>query len=209
MIIQQTRLKYINKSIGYGVFAKTLIPKGTIIRVEDSLDKIYTPAQVSQMNLQLQDIIDEYSYRNKDGNYLLCWDNGRMMNHSFRANCFLTPYHFEIATEDILPGQELTNDYGVFNVEEPMYGTIEGTRRRNVYPDDLLKYHKIWDEKIRKAFFKINEVEQPLSFLIDIETQRQIQMIINKVEPMKSVLEMYCPFINQRFYQKSQLKNGL
>ena len=92
------------------------------------------------------------------------------MNHSFNSNCLTTAYDFEIAIRDIQPDEQLTDDYGYLNIEVPFKPIDEGTRRRIVYPDDTLRYHKVWDKKIASAFPLIDQLDQPLSNVISKET---------------------------------------
>jgi hypothetical protein len=121
----------------------------------------------------------------------LCWDNGRFVNHSFNSNCFTTAYDFEIAIRDIYPGEQLTDDYGYLNIPEPFLGVDEGTKRKVVYPDDLLTYHKVWDKKILKVFNRIISNEQPLRALIQKELWNKIYLIIDGKEQMDSILKNY------------------
>ncbi|MEQ8926171.1 MAG: SET domain-containing protein [Fulvivirga sp.] len=112
MIHPKTELRFINDEIGYGVVATDFIPKGTITWVLDKFDREFTPDQMQSFEDTYKDILEVYSYRNGNGNYILCWDNGRFVNHSFNSNCFTTPYDFEIAIRDIQPGEQLTDDCG-------------------------------------------------------------------------------------------------
>ena len=76
-------------------------------------------------------IIKKYAYRNQDGKFVLCWDLGKYVNHSFHANCMGTAYEFEIAIRDINPGEQLTDDYGTLNIDEPFECiSEEGTERK-------------------------------------------------------------------------------
>ena len=84
-------------------------------------------------------------------------------------------YDFEIAIRDILPGEQLTDDYGYLNIKDPFTAVDEGTERKIVYPDDLVRYYKVWDEQILKVFGKINAYEQPLSVLIKDELWDKVQ----------------------------------
>ena len=145
MIHPKTELKFISNQIGYGVVATKFIPAGTITRALDDLDREFTPAKMKKMNSLYQNILETYCYRNNKGNFVLCWDYGRYVNHSFKSNCMSTAYDFEIAIRDIQPGEELTDDYGYLNVSEPFKGIDEGTRRKTVYPDDLLNHYQTWD----------------------------------------------------------------
>lgn len=191
MIHPNTKLKFISKDVGYGVVATAFLPAGTITWVLDKLDREFTPLQIQNMEPLYQEIIDTYTFRNNNGNLVLCWDNGRYVNHSFNSNCLTTAYDFEIAIRDIHVGEQLTDDYGYLNITSPFRGINEGTRRKVVYPNDLLKYYKVWDNKIKKIFPKINKVDQPLRQILDAKTWDRIEKIIHREEPLASILTNY------------------
>jgi hypothetical protein len=191
MIHPNTELQFISDEIGHGVVATSFIPAGTITWVLDDLDREFTPDQFTSMAPIYQGILDFYTFRNNKGNYVLCWDNGRYVNHSFNSNCLTTAYDFEIAIRDIQIGEQLTDDYGYLNIQSPFRGIDEGTRRKVVYPDDLPKYHKVWDKKLLKAFPKILDREQPLRTLInDTLWEKVTKVALGKV-PMDSIMENY------------------
>lgn len=191
MIHPNTKLKFISKDVGYGVVATAFLPAGTITWILDKLDREFTPLQIQDMEPLYQEIIDTYTFRNNNGNLVLCWDNGRYVNHSFNSNCLTTAYDFEIAIRDIHVGEQLTDDYGYLNITSPFRGINEGTRRKVVYPNDLLKYYKVWDNKIKKVFPKINKVDQPLRQILDAKTWDRIEKIIHREEPLASILTNY------------------
>jgi hypothetical protein len=189
MIHPHTQIGYISDEVGFGVIATQFIPAGTITWALDDLDQEFTPEQFEAMDSVYKNIIDIYCYRNKHGNFVLCWDNGRFVNHSFNANCLSTAYDFEIAIRDIQPGEQLTDDYGYLNITEPFRGIEENTERKIVYPDDLKNYHKEWDEKLLKVFDKIPHVKQDLKILINEETWKTVESIAQDEMEMKSILE--------------------
>lgn len=191
MIHPKTELKFISNEIGYGVVATEFIPAGTITWALDDLDREFTPAKFKKMNPLYQNILEMYCYRNNKGNFVLCWDYGRFVNHSFKSNCLSTAYDFEIAIRDIQPGEELTDDYGYLNVTEPFKGIDEGTRRKTVYPDDLLNHHHVWDKKLIKNFPKIIAVEQPLKTLLTPKLWSDINAIAQGEKEMKSIKEIH------------------
>jgi hypothetical protein len=167
MIHPHTELRFINDQIGFGVFATKLIPKGTITWVLDELDQKLDPEYVNSTSTFCQEVLKKYAYRTQDGLYILCWDLGRYVNHSFHANCMGTAYEFEIAIRDIRPGEELTDDYGTLNIEEPFACIPEkGTDRKIVFPDDLLYYHEEWDQQVLEATQYFDRVKQPLLSLV-------------------------------------------
>ena len=191
MIHPKTELRFISKEVGYGVFATDFIPAGTITWVVDKLDREFRPEEFFAMDLVYQNIIDTYTFRNNIENYVLCWDHGRFVNHSFNSNCLTTAYDFEIAIRDILPGEQLTDDYGYLNIKDPFTAEDEGTERKIVYPDDLVRYYKVWDAQILKVFGKINAYEQPLRVLIKDELWDKVQKIIAGKQQIDSILNNY------------------
>lgn len=191
MIHPKTEVKLISKEVGYGLVATEFIPAGTITWALDKLDKEFTPAQFEAMEPIYQDILETYTFRNNLGNRILCWDNGRFVNHSFNSNCLTTAYDFEIAIRDIHPGEQLTDDYGYLNITEPFEGVDEGTERKIVYPNDLVNYHKNWDEKLLAVFNKIPTLTQELKPLISKKVWEEIMLVSSGKKEMESILKNY------------------
>ncbi len=191
MMHPDTEIRFISEEIGYGVVAKKILPKGTITWVQDELDQIYTPNQVGKMKKSSQQIINKYTFRNNKGNFVLCWDLAKYVNHSFKSNCISTAYDFEIAVRDILPGEELTDDYGYLNITEAFEAKDEGTVRNTVYPDDLLYFHKEWDANLEDALAHFNKVKQPMKDLISAEIQNKLKSILEGNKKMDSILNLY------------------
>lgn len=199
MMHPHTEIRFISEAIGFGVVATKLIPKGTITWILDPLDQIFSPSEVAQMTIPYREIIDKYSFRDHKGNHVLCWDHSRYVNHSFRSNCLTTAYNFEIAIRDIHPGEELTDDYGYLNVSEPFEAFPEpGVKRKKVMPDDLLRYHRSWDQKLRGAFKHLPNVAQPLSAYMDAPLFKQSLEIGMGLRPMDSILNCYCNGVSVR-----------
>lgn len=192
MIHPHTELRYINDVIGYGVFATHFIPKGTIVWALDDLDQIFEETSVNALDPMRKGYVKKYSYRNQHGKYVLCWDIGRFVNHSFHPTCAATPYDIELASRDIFPGDELTDDYGTLNLDEPFHCLPEpGTDRTIVLPDDLLHYHAGWDQLAAEAFRSFPLVDQPLLHLIKPEHVEKVLAVANGTAQLDSVLSMY------------------
>lgn len=191
MIHPYTEIRFISPEKGYGVVAKQFIPKGTITWVQDKLDMVFDREKIEELGDSYAGIIDTYCFRDNQGNHILCWDNARFVNHSFNSNCLTTPYNFEIAIRDIQIGEELTDDYGYLNITEPFEGIQEDGFRHVVYPDDLTRYHKIWDEKIADAMQYIQDVQQPLLNFLNDTTQSKIKAILKGEIEMESILTCY------------------
>lgn len=199
MMHPHTELRYIDEKIGFGVFATQLIPKGTITWALDELDQTLEPEAVQTLDEDRKKLVLKYSYRNQDGKYILCWDNGRYVNHSFHANCIGTAYEIEIAVRDIQPGEQLTDDYGSLNVDEPFECFPEqGTDRTRVMPGDLLQYADQWDAQVLDAFRYYNDVEQPLAHLIRPEFQDKIEMAASEQRLVDSIRAIHYERVSKK-----------
>ncbi len=191
MIHPDTELRWISNEVGYGIVAKKFLPKGTITWVQDKLDREFTPETILNLDAVYKEVLGKYTFRNNKGNFVLCWDNARYTNHSFNSNCLTTAYDFEIAIRDIEAGEELTDDYGYLNLPMPFRAKPEGTRRKVVHADDVVRYHKIWDKKLLACFRDILNVNQALKPLVSDELWAKIHRIAHGEEEMESILSCY------------------
>lgn len=191
MIHPDTEVRFISDEIGYGIVATKLIPEGTITWVQDELDQVYSPAQVAEMSPSTQEMIDKFTFRNNQGNFVLCWDTAKYVNHSFNSNCISTAYDFEIAIRDIQPGEELTDDYGYLNVTQAFKAKNEGVPRTIVYPDDLVNFHEEWDAKLERSFLRLNKVAQPLEMLLPNKIKAVVKQILKGEKELDSILNLY------------------
>ncbi|GAB3309115.1 hypothetical protein GCM10027511_21470 [Hymenobacter humi] len=193
MIHPDTELRFISPEIGFGVVATKLIPKGTITWTFDSLDQIIAPESFEKMDPLQKVFLDKYCYRDHNGDYVLCGDHARFVNHSFRSSCMSTAYDCELAVRDIHPGEELTDDYGYLNPTEPFACVPEpGCTRTQVLPDDLLNFHPEWDAQLLEAFAHFNNVAQPLLHLLAPEHRDRVLAVAAGQAPMDSILNCYC-----------------
>ncbi|KAB2330790.1 SET domain-containing protein [Cytobacillus depressus] len=136
--------------------------------------------------------LKKYSYRNQEGKYILCWDLGRYVNHSFHANCLGTAYEFEVAVRDIYSGEQLTDDYGTLNIDESFKSIPKyGTKKEEVYPDDLLYYSEEWDQKVIEAIQHFYEVNQPLIHLIRPEFMEKVKITATEQILLDSIKCIY------------------
>lgn len=191
MIHPDTEVRFINPVIGYGVVATRLIPKGTITWVLDTLDQIFSPEEVAAMSPLHHTIMRKYSYQDGAGRHILCWDNGRFVNHHCEATCLGGGYGFEIAVRDILPGEELTDDYGGLNIEEDFPCSCGSPAcRGRVCPDDVLRQADAWDAKIAEALPLIRTVAQPLWPLVTEADELELAMS-GLIKPRSSRLQHF------------------
>ncbi|MDX1438586.1 MAG: hypothetical protein R3284_01670 [Rubricoccaceae bacterium] len=103
-----------------------------------------------------------------------------------------TGYGFEIVVRDIAAGEELTDDYGYLNLEQPFEVFPEkGTKRTTILPDDLVRFHPEWDRQLEKAFRYLTHVEQPLAQLLDSDMWETVVAVAEGREDMLSILNCY------------------
>ncbi len=192
MLHPDTEVRFVNDLIGNGVFATRPIPKGTAVWVLDRFDRVMPEQEVRALEPVYQEILEKYCFRDREGRWIFCWDNTRFINHSFRPTCITTPYQFEIAVVDIAAGQEITNDYGFFNIIEPFDCLPEpGSSRTRVMPDDILRCAPEWDRQLAAALACFAQVAQPLAGLMAPEHLATVQRIARGEIPPASIRTCY------------------
>jgi hypothetical protein len=191
MIHPKTEIKYINDMVGYGVFAKELIPAGTITYVKDSLEIVISQDSFDKYEPEMQAVIEKYSYMDQNGERIVSWDFAKYVNHCCNCNTMSTGYGFEMAIRDIQPGEQITDEYGIFNLDEdfPLV-CAEPNCRKRVSPEDFDTFYGVWDERIKKAMTKFSSVDQPLLPLVDTETKSELDSYLADPSKYKSVYEL-------------------
>ncbi|MDX1652264.1 MAG: SET domain-containing protein [Brumimicrobium sp.] len=188
MIHSNTELRFVNDLVGYGVFATELIPEGTIVYVKDSLEIVVKPEDLKKHNKEIQDVIEKYSYIDPKGDRIISWDFAKFVNHCCNYNTISTGYGFEIAVKDIQKGEQITDEYGIFNLTEEMEITCGYQNcRKKIKPDDFDKYYPEWDEVIKRSMKKFNQVEQPLLPFVDENTKKELNAYLEDPKQYKSV----------------------
>lgn len=191
MLHPHTRLQFINDEIGYGIFATELIPAGSITYIKDALEIRLDSNHSLLASPAYADLINKYAYREPDGELVIGWDLSKYVNHSCNANSLSTGYGFEIAIRDILPGEQLTDDYGMLNIETPMQCAC-GQRecRSTVLPNDIEKMGNAWDESVKVSLGKLLTVPQPLMELLDADTHWAVMHYLNTGKNYASVTNL-------------------
>ena len=116
MIHPDTELRYVGDTIGVGLYASRPIPRGTLTWVLDPLDRVLSPRAVAELPPAYGPLVEKYSFRDAAGNFILCWDHARYVNHSCDPNCAGTRHGFDVALRDIAVGEQLSNDYATLNL---------------------------------------------------------------------------------------------
>lgn len=122
VLLVKTRLGLSNIH-GIGLFADEFIPQGTVVwKFHPVIDVRLTEKEIEQLSPPSQEQTRKYTYREKQtGLYVLCGDDARFFNHSATPNCldiFInTEEDLTIAHTNINPGEELTCDYALFDLD--------------------------------------------------------------------------------------------
>ncbi len=188
MIHPETIVRPVNEVIGNGVFATKYIPKGTIVVVKDRFDISISREEFLWLPEPLKASVETYLYHDKHGHLILGWDHAKYMNHSCDSNTMMTDYDIEITVRDILPGEEVTTEYGLLNIQEPyaIHCCCKNCRR-HLRLDDIDRYADIWDKRIHESLLMAFEHPQPLWNLVDSDTKARLENLQEHPESYRSV----------------------
>lgn len=102
---------------GTGCFTSEFIPKGAIIwKFQENFDVIISEEQLNKFPDIAKEFVLFYGYLStEEGGYILCTDNAKYTNHSSNPNMRMINLTDSIATKDIQVGEEITEDYYVFD----------------------------------------------------------------------------------------------
>lgn len=191
MIHPHTELRFVNSEIGNGVFATDFIPKGTILYVKDDLEIEVSKYKFKRMGKLYRDIVDKYSYTDERGVKILSWDNAKYINHKCECNSMSTAYGFEIAICDIAKDEEITDEYGMFNITETLEINCGCTNcRKMLLPSDLDNHYKAWDILVKEAIEHIYHVGQPLWDILDSATKTEVTEFLSSQVEYRSVINL-------------------
>lgn len=191
MIHPDTELRQINKDKGRGIFATSFIPKGTLTYVKDTLEIEIKPDDARLDDPRLSEIIETYSYIDERGIRIISWDNAKYVNHCCQCNTMSTGYGFEIAIRDIEAGEEITDEYGMFNFEYTLQLSCKKSGcRGTVNGNDIEDYYAEWDEKVKSALQHFQEVRQPLRPFLNKTTLQNLTDYLETGKGYQSVLNL-------------------
>ena len=184
MLHPDVELRHLHPEIGYGLVATRFIPRGTITWVLCALEQVFDPAAYAKLPSAYRPYLEKYAYLTSTGKRILCCDLGRFMNHSCESNTLTLPgSEIEVAIQDILPGDQITDDYGTLNLTEELEclcgssvcrGVIRGT--------DPLRHQQRWEESVYAALADSASVPQPLTPFVPAGLQERIDAILSRAE---------------------------
>lgn len=108
---------------GIGVFTPDPIPAGTVVwDFHPDVDWRLTSEELGSFPEPFRSQLHRWCYMEEGtGDYVLCGDNAKFMNHSPAPNCNDTGRR-TVAARDIEAGEELTCDYRAFDAESMKNG---------------------------------------------------------------------------------------
>jgi len=118
----------------------------------------------------------------------MSWDIAKYVNHSCEPNTMSTGYGFEIAIRDIAKGDQITDEYGLLNIQNEIPLACRCQNCRKVLrPTDIDTYYPIWDTIIKDALKNIQKVPQPLWPLLEEQTKTDLLYYLRTKRRYKSV----------------------
>ena len=119
MLLVKTKIGQ-SKINGIGLFADQFIAKGTLVqKFMPGFDLIIPESEIQKLSEPAREQFLKYAYKNKDGQYILCFDDTRFLNHSDNPNLISNDpvEEIDIAAKDIQKGEELTVNYKEFDAD--------------------------------------------------------------------------------------------
>lgn len=163
MIHPHTQVVAVSDVVGLGVIATSPIPRGTIVWTQDALDRVWDPGEVGRLSAPTLQLLERYAHLDERGRFVLCWDAGKLINHSCEPTVRGIGAWFQVARRDIAPGEAITCDYAECNITDDL-ACLCGSPgcRGSVSGRDLLRFAEEWDTEARLLLGDVARVEQPL-----------------------------------------------
>lgn len=165
---------------GRGVFAKTRIPKGTILLISDPESIVCrTKEQYKKLSKKRKAFFNRWAYPEDDDRLCYYKDIARYINHSCDPN-MATANDFDIAIRDIEAGDEITCDYGTIEPAwlnlKPMKCSCKSKNCRKLIgllPKKSKAYKRL--QRLTSSASKyMSKVRQPVLKMYKQKTHRKI-----------------------------------
>jgi uncharacterized protein len=114
MLMVKSYLGY-SKIHGLGLFAAEDISLGALVWQHGLIDQEFTKEQIASLPAIAKEFIGHFGSEVEPGVFSLCGDNARFMNHSKEPNISSAGSR-GFALRDIAAGEEITCDYGEFEL---------------------------------------------------------------------------------------------
>jgi SET domain-containing protein len=155
------------KNKGQGLFAKKLIPRGTVVFFECPNCKVTPKNKFQRLKPAQKEKLLFHAYTVKNGSVVMPCGDSKYMNHCCDSNILDTGKGYDIVVRDIKKGEEATYDYRVFYDRDWGFQCACGSKNccgtfrcRHPLPRGV---RALWDKKIKPAIRQIGKVPQPLA----------------------------------------------
>jgi len=194
MIHPNTERRFINETVGHGVFATQLIPRGTVVWTLSHLDTRFTAAEVAAMPSDFYPFMAIYPYIDHNGDFILGCDIDIYCNHSCDPSLHnIGGTNTAIAIRDILPGEEITYDYATNNILLDLHPCDCKSKncRETISSSDMLIYSLDWENTVKNALPFVTKVTQLLyPFILE---QKEFNDIIKGTLDFPAYINFLCP----------------
>lgn len=123
---------------GIGLFAAQGIKVGTVIwKFTPPFDLKFNKKILRRLNKYSKIQLINFSYLSESGDFVLCADNARFINHSIKPNTINIGFDqnkegVTIALRNILKGEEITSNYSEFDPTENLDSWLKRNRSPSV-----------------------------------------------------------------------------
>lgn len=188
MMHPDTTTGYIGAEKGIGIVATKPLPVGTIVYVYDSMEIVVRPDDPRMKNPLYSKMFDHFSFTDKHGNLVVPWDHGRYMNHCCNPNTLSMSNGCNIVIRDVAVGEELTEDYGLWRLRNPIPLVCNHSNCRKVVgiADNPLIAERC-DMLIKQAILKWRDVPQAMFSMINNETINELDTFLKTGTGYQSV----------------------
>ncbi len=188
MMHPNTVMAPINQDKGLGVVATKFIPKGTIVYTIDPFDVKIPLDSPLLKDTRYREIITRYGYITGPEGYIIGWDHSKYVNHSCSPNTISTGWGFEIAIRDIQPGEEIVDEYGLFNIESDLACACGAPGCRGIVSKlDHIALTPVWNVWVKDALSKFFLVDQPMLIYLESDAIDEIKTFVQTQKGYKSV----------------------
>lgn len=194
MMHPDTTARYIGAEKGIGIVATADIPVGTIVYVYDAMEIVLRPDDPRLKNPLYQKLFDHFSFADKWGNRVVCWDHGRYMNHCCHPNTLSMTNGCNIVIAHIRAGEELTEDYGLWRMVKPMPLVCQKSAcRKIVGTEDNPLIADACDRLITQAILQWRAVPQAMMPEITTDVVTELDTYLQTGQGYQSVRGLLCP----------------
>ncbi|MBO6935175.1 MAG: hypothetical protein JJ863_09365 [Deltaproteobacteria bacterium] len=163
MMHPATELFVRTDGVGVGVRATEALPLGTLLWVRDALDLVLEPNAIRRLAPALRAPVRRLGYRNARGQWIVCWDAGKHVNHSCDPTMRGVGHDAMVAVRAVRVGDEITCDYAECNLDETLSCLCGAPSCRGSIGGPIAEATwKRWQQEVEAAVARADHLPQPL-----------------------------------------------